>query len=78
MLRIHLLIRDIPHISRRVQTKEIKNGRLAILANLGFAFQYAATGKGPITNLFDHIADPVNNTFATNGVSIPFVMPLGS
>ena len=61
-----------------MQAKEIKNGRLAILANLGFAFQYAATGKGPITNLFDHIADPVNNTFATNGVSIPFVMPLGT
>ena len=32
---------------------EIKNGRLAMMAFLGFAAQHAATGKGPIQNLVD-------------------------
>ncbi len=39
----------------------------------GFASQYAATGKGPIQNLADHLADPYHVTAATNGVSVPFV-----
>lgn len=30
---------------------EIRNGRLAMMGFLGFAAQYAATGKGPIDNL---------------------------
>ena len=33
--------------------KEIKNARLAMMAFLGFIAQHAATGKGPIDNLFD-------------------------
>jgi light-harvesting complex I chlorophyll a/b binding protein 5 len=41
-----------------MQQKEIKNGRLAMLACLGFVAQYKATGKGPIDNLFDHMANP--------------------
>jgi hypothetical protein len=31
-----------------------------MVAFLGFAAQYAATGKGPIDNLIDHVADPVS------------------
>ena len=30
-------------------------------------------GKGPIDNLFDHIASPGQVNFATNGISLPFI-----
>jgi len=53
------------------KVKEIKNGRLAMIALVGFVAQYKATGKGPIENLVDHITDPYHVTFATNGVSVP-------
>lgn len=58
---------------RKYQDNEIKNGRLAMVAFLGFVAQHAATGKGPIDNLIDHINNPTGVTFATNGVSLPFV-----
>jgi light-harvesting complex I chlorophyll a/b binding protein 5 len=57
------------------KVKEIKNGRLAILACLGFAAQYAATGTDPITNLGQHLSSPFTINFTSNGVSLPFVDP---
>ncbi len=54
-----------------LKTKEIKNGRLAMLACLGFAAHHAATGASPLAALGAHLANPMVANFATNGVSLP-------
>ncbi|KAM0886873.1 hypothetical protein ACQ4PT_029401 [Festuca glaucescens] len=51
-----------PEKLKELRTKEIKNGRLAMLAVMGAWFQAEYTGTGPIDNLFAHLADPGHAT----------------
>lgn len=48
-----------------VQVKELKNGRLAMVAWAGFFVQGAITKAGPIQNALDFWRDPANNNIFT-------------
>eukprot|EP00793_Prasinoderma_coloniale_P004056 PRCOL_00006231-RA len=45
--------------------REVKNGRLAMLAMLGILGQTCVYGTGPMAHLKDHLAAPFENNIAT-------------
>lgn len=47
--------------SEKTKLNELKNGRLAMLAFIGFCSQAAVRGLGPIDCLKLHLEDPWNN-----------------
>ena len=56
--------------------KEVKNGRLAMMAFLGCMVQAAVTGEGPWKNICDHVSNPFGANMLANfgaiGGSSPF------
>ncbi len=51
---------------RDLQIKEVKNGRLAMIAVLGFGAQAVLTRQGPYQNLLDHLSNPFGSNILTN------------
>ena len=51
---------------KTLRTKEIANGRLAMVAAMGCFIQHDVTGVGPVANLKAHLADPVHINIFTN------------
>jgi len=54
--------------------KEIKNGRLAMVAFVGFAVQALVTREGPIEGLFGHLSNPFSHNIVGNIANLPNVI----
>ena len=51
------------------QVKEIKNGRLAMVAMLGYGVQAVVTGEGPLANLDKFLSDPLHENILAKMVA---------
>lgn len=55
-------------------TKEVKNGRLAMVAFIGFAVQALVTRQGPIEALTSHLSNPFSNNIIGSIGNLPNVI----
>ncbi len=59
----------------KMRVKEIKNGRLAMMACFACGAQAVMTGEGPVKNLIDHVSDPFGHNLLVNFQNIGGVSP---
>jgi len=52
--------------SASMAVKEVKNGRLAMVAFIGFAVQALVTRTGPVEGLTNHLANPFGYNITSN------------
>ena len=55
---------------KTLKTKELRNGRLAMLAVFGYGAQAVMTGDGPFKNLTDHLSNPFGSNIVSNFGSV--------
>lgn len=61
----------VPGNLAELKVKELKNGRLAMLAFAGFVMAAQITGKGPLGALSEHLANPIGTTIFSKAVVTP-------
>ncbi|PSC72716.1 light-harvesting of photosystem I [Micractinium conductrix] len=61
----------VPGNLEELKVKEIKNGRLAMLAFVGFVMGAQVTGLNPLAALGEHLSNPLGTTIFSKAVVVP-------